>query len=1024
MRPIKLTLSAFGPYGGIESIDFRDATDAGLFGIYGPTGSGKSSIFSAIAFALFGEGAKEEQGIGTMRSDFATDGLLTEVSLQFELGAKRYYVRRIPDQPRPKTRGEGQTMQPHAAWLFDVSSVAIDDVGPARCGVPLAERKVGDVTRLVEEVLGYGAQQFRQIVLLPQGRFERFLVSNSKDRLEILRELFDVSLYRKLTDKLKLEAAEVRREIEDGYRLNGQRLAAEGFASSDELSAGIASALDRYELNQLAVAETSAALTLANKAFAEAVSCEKLFVEVEAAGAALEQQEGKVPEFDAIRARKSRAELARRMADLDNSLTDARKRHEAAGAAQASARDAAVRARDVAVAASALLADLRSLEHEIETLSRKVDEMDRHQQVLVDSAERFVEHEEALAALDRAKQGHDQAVADQQQVDLAFEEKSAAFAAAQRDAMERQSFIGQRDRLKIELDGAHAHLSATQAVERAQAEYDEAAAAAGDAQNNHHHAVEEVAARESDYISAQASILAERLEDGVPCPVCGGCDHPLPARGTGDAGLLEKAWRAAQAASIAAAKMDRQAQSRVSSAKATLDERQATLSGLDVPQRGFSEIETEHRHSLAAINELGSIVDLTLLAKELDESRDRKLATATKLLQANSYLGDATTAEALARQSYGDRIASVPEALRDAPVLQAAIDAARANVNWRKKAISDALAHEGSSQAALIKAEATLQNASTSLQDCADEVERNQATFDARLIELRISEAEYRSAIPDIDLIGELEGAIVEFDRGLAAARGRQTAAKNNVGSAQRPDMEPFRLSCNQAQAAADEASRHSAEAQQKHRSLTDLQTSLADELESLQNLEQASGSLRGLAEAFDGQNELRTTLETFAIGAMFDQVLEAANLRLDPMTGGRYRFERDTVSVGGRSKRGLDVRVHDIQTGRAREIITLSGGETFIAALSLALGLSDVVEMTHGAIRLDTIFIDEGFGSLDTDNDAGTLDQVLQVLQDIVGERRSVGLISHVPLVQQAVPNGFSVRKGVNGSVIESRLQ
>ena len=155
----------------------------------------------------------------------------------------------------------------------------------------------------------------------------------------------------------------------------------------------------------------------------------------------------------------------------------------------------------------------------------------------------------------------------------------------------------------------------------------------------------------------------------------------------------------------------------------------------------------------------------------------------------------------------------------------------------------------------------------------------------------------------------------------------------------------------------------------------------------------------------------------------MFDQVLEAANLRLDPMTSGRYRFERDTVSVGGRSKRGLDVRVHDIETGRAREIITLSGGETFIAALSLALGLSDIVEMTNGAIRLDTIFIDEGFGSLDTENDAGTLDQVLQVLQNIVGERRAVGLISHVPLVQQAVPNGFTVHKGVNGSQITVRV-
>lgn len=1023
MRPIKLTLSAFGPYGGVESIDFREATDAGLFGIYGPTGSGKSSIFSAIAFALFGEGAKEEQGIGTMRSDFATETLLTEVSLQFELGAKRYYVRRIPDQPRPKNRGEGQTMQPHAAWLFDVSSVAIDDVGPDCCGVPLAERKVGDVARLVEDLLGYGAQQFRQIVLLPQGRFERFLVSNSKDRLEILRELFDVSLYRKLTEKLKVDASDIRREIEDGYRLNGQRLAAEGFASSDELSAGIASALEKYELSRLAVAETSAVLTLANNAFAAAVSQEKLFVEVDAAGAALRQLEGKLPEFDAVRARKARAELARRMADLDSSLTDALKRHASAITAQASASDGEVRARDAALAASALLADLRSQEHEIETLARKVDEMGRYKQVLVDSAERLAEHEKALSALDSAKQGHDQAASDQQQAERAFEEKSAAFAAAQRDALERQGLIGRRDKLKIELDGAHAYLSATQALEKAQAEHDAAAAAALDAQSRHHHAGEEEAARESDYISAQASVLAERLENGVPCPVCGGSDHPQPAHGTGDAGLLEQAWRGAQSASIAAAKIDREAQSRASSAKATLEARQATVSDLVVPQRGISEVDTEYQHALAAIDKLGGIADVTLLAKEVGELRDRKLTTATKLQQANSTLGDATTAEALSRQGYADRIASVPETLRDATVLQDQIDAAKADLDRRKKAISDALEHEQSSQATLIKAEAAHQNTSTLLNECADAVERKQAEFDARLTELGISETVYRSAIPDIDLIGELEGSIVEFDKDLAAARGRQTAAMNAVGGAQRPVMEPFRLSCNQAQAAADDASRHSAEAQQKHRSLLELQTSLADELKNLQSLEQSSGSLRGLAEAFDGQNELRTSLETFAIGAMFDQVLEAANLRLDPMTSGRYRFERDTVSVGGRSKRGLDVRVHDIETGRAREIITLSGGETFIAALSLALGLSDVVEMTNGAIRLDTIFIDEGFGSLDTENDAGTLDQVLQVLQNIVGERRAVGLISHVPLVQQAVPNGFTVHKGVNGSQIEVRV-
>lgn len=1023
MRPIKLTLSAFGPYGGVETIDFRKATDAGLFGIYGPTGSGKSSIFSAIAFALFGEGAKEEQGIGTMRSDFASEALLTEVSLQFELGDKRYFIRRIPDQARPKSRGEGQTMQTHSAWLFDVSAVAVDDVSPECCGVPIAERKVSDVVRHIEGLLGYGAQQFRQIVLLPQGRFERFLVSNSKDRLEILRELFDVSLYRRLTDKLKADAAEVRREIEDGYRLNGQRLLAEGFASSDELSIGIASALERYELSRLTVAETSAALNVANSAFAAAAAQEKLFGEVDAAGAALEQLEAKISQFDTIRARKSRAELARRMVDLENSLADARKRHGSAVTAQANASDAATRAHDAEMAANAMLGELRSREHEIESLGRMIDEMGRHKQVLVDSTERHTAHEKALNALNNAKEGQNQAASDQLQAERAFEEKSAAHATAQRTTLERQNLIGRHDKLKIELDGARGHLSANQAAEQAQIEYDAAAAAALDAQSRHRHAAEEEVACESNFIAAQASVLAERLEDGLPCPVCGASDHPQPAHGTGDARLLEKAWRDAKSASIAAAKVDREAQSRASSTGATLEARQAAVSSLAVPQRGIVEIDTEYRNTLAAIGELGDIADVTLLAQEVEELRDRRLATATKLQNANSTLSEATTAEAVSRQAYADRIASVPEALRDPAVLQAAIDAANGEIDQRKRAIADALEHQQSSHTAQIKAESALQSSLVSLKDCADEVERKQAGFEARLVELDISETVYRSAIPDIDSIGELEEAIAKFDKDLAGARGRQAAARNTVGNAQRPNMEPFRLSCVQAQGAADDASRISAAAQQKHRSLLELQASLADELKKLQSLEQSSGSLRVLAEAFDGQNELRTTLETFAIGAMFDQVLEAANLRLDPMTGGRYRFERDTVSVGGRSKRGLDVRVHDIETGRAREIITLSGGETFIAALSLALGLSDIVEMTNGAIRLDTIFIDEGFGSLDTENDAGTLDQVLQVLQNIVGERRAVGLISHVPLVQQAVPNGFTVHKGVNGSQIEVRL-
>ncbi|MEH0070156.1 SbcC/MukB-like Walker B domain-containing protein [Pannonibacter sp. Pt2-lr] len=178
---------------------------------------------------------------------------------------------------------------------------------------------------------------------------------------------------------------------------------------------------------------------------------------------------------------------------------------------------------------------------------------------------------------------------------------------------------------------------------------------------------------------------------------------------------------------------------------------------------------------------------------------------------------------------------------------------------------------------------------------------------------------------------------------------------------------------------------------------------------------------MRALSALVNGANPQKLTLETFAIGAMFDQVLEAANLRLAPMTASRYRLERDMDGTGA-GKRGLGIQVFDMHTGKARGTGTLSGGESFIAALALALGLADVVEGASGKVRLDTIFIDEGFGSLDTENGSGTLDQVLQVLGALVSQNRAVGLISHVPQVQEAIPNGFHIRKSAAGSSIEER--
>lgn len=313
MRPVVLTMTAFGPYAGTEVVDFREATDGGLFGIYGATGSGKSSIFNAMTFALFGVGAKPEQSIATMRSGHADADCLTEVSLLFELGDKHYFVRRQPDQSRPKLRGEGETTNAHKAWLFDATSIAVDDVTADNCGVVLAETKVGEVLKLVRELLGYGVEQFRQIVLLPQGRFEKFLIANSNERVEILRELFDVDVYRRIAAQMKEDAAAAKRDFDDGHRLVARRLTDAGFASTDDLATGIAAAAEAAQARHDEATQAEGAAQAAEQAHLSAEVLEGRFKAAEDADRRRLGLERQRDEIEGIQVVLTRAEKAQRV---------------------------------------------------------------------------------------------------------------------------------------------------------------------------------------------------------------------------------------------------------------------------------------------------------------------------------------------------------------------------------------------------------------------------------------------------------------------------------------------------------------------------------------------------------------------------------------------------------------------------------------------------------------------------------------------------------------------------------------
>ena len=1022
MKPLKLFITAFGPYAATEVVDFRRAVDAGLFGIYGPTGSGKSSIFSAMAFALFGEGAKREQPTTSMRSGHAAAQTLTEVAFLFELGGKRYFVRRQPEQKRPRLRGDGETDHVHTAYLFDASDIEVDDVSVDNCGTVLAEKRVGLVNERVRELLGYDVEQFRQIVLLPQGQFERFLASDSKARLEILRGLFDVSLYERMTERLKERAAAARTTYQQGMALHVQQLSNAGFASTDDLTGAI-DAAERGcgELDAVAgtadATRAAAATTLGN-----AETLQKCFDEAGSAAAALTALQGRQTEMDALRGRHAAAGCAAQLVDRDDAVTRAATALNTAKNVETTASRRVTETLAEEATAQQTLAELKAKGGEIDALKQQLSELARYATVLTDAADLKLqaEHAEGLLATARTAAATARQQADRATQALATHRANVDRAHANQN--ERLRLTADRDRVQRQARHAREVERARTALNSAEELLTKARNAVADARLHRSGLESAVRDRQAEFIAGQARLLAESLEGGKPCPVCGSANHPRPAHGGEPAAGLEAAWREAQVAYETAASDAQTAESGFSTALGIRDERKTAFEALDPPEGSAAEFEGEALRMGQAVEALGAAVDVASLLGHTGTLEGNVTTTDAECATKVEAEQSAATAAALARQSYDDHIAAVPESVRDAAAIALRRRTVSTQIDDRQQEIQTAQDACTQSSADRAAAESDRTGAAKRVTECEQDLADAGTAYATRRDELGLTDEQYRSAKADIADIAAMLEQLDNFRENLTRAQSRLEDTAAAISGRERPDLELLRGDRDAAEAAAATATRAAADARAGCDQLTQLLESLREQMERLALLNVQSGPLRALADAFEGRNAMNITLETYAVGAMFDQVLEAANLRFGPMSQGRYRLERDVQTVGGRRKRGLDIRVHDVQTGRAREVTTLSGGETFIAALALALGLSDIVEMTHGAIRLDTIFIDEGFGSLDSDSDGGTLDQVLQVLQDIVGKRRAVGLISHVPLVQQAVPNGFSITKTPSGSRIEER--
>ncbi|GHB78071.1 nuclease SbcCD subunit C [Streptomyces cirratus] len=998
MRLHRLEVTAFGPFAEPQEIDFDALSGAGIFLLHGPTGAGKTSVLDAVCFALYGAvpGSRLPH-ITSLRSDHAAPGTATEVTLELTIGGRRLEITRRPEQDRPKKRGSGTTRDRAQSRLRE-------RVDGAWKGLSRSHQEIGEE---IEQLLGMSREQFCQVVLLPQGEFAQFLRAGAEARGRLLGRLFDTRRFAAVETLL----AERRRAAEAKVRAGDEKVL--GVAQRIAQAAGDSADLRAWPLPRHQPGEPG--LAEAVRAWAAVARCaarERLTVAeyalaaVESRYAAARRAAEEARELDRLQRR--HAETARRAALL-----------EAAGPERERVRALLDRARRGALVAPALeLRGAAAAAHLTAAHAQTLALAELPAALAEAGAEQLAATEQrlrgelgAVAAAQRAEQrsaaiGRERATLDRESRDdeeqrqesaewLARWEGTRTELAGRVEAAQQAATLAEQ--LAARLEPARLHLNAARRRDALVAEAEVADAALLRLRE------ESAAARESwlelkeARLSGIAAELAAALVAGEPCKVCGSAQHPHPARPA--PGHVDRAAEDAAHARFEQAEERRGAAERKLAAVREAEAEAAAAAG-DATTAELLALTSDlsARHAAAHADAAG-----------LHTARER-LARAEREYAARS-------ADRLDAERRTAARASRREALdRERAALEAELALVRGDapsVAARARVLEDRVRIVTAAAAALRRADATaarLKEADDQLADAAfkagfdtigaaaDAVlpEYERTALQHRLDAWQAEEAMLadRHAEHDTTAAAALAPADPQAAEECAAA----AAAKlREAGSA----VDAARVSC-------AELDRLSQRAEQELRALGPLR----EEYDRV-------ARMAGLTAGTSADNERKMRLESYVLAARLEQVAAAATVRLLRMSGGRYTLVHSDARASGRGRSGLGLHVVDAWTGSERDTATLSGGETFFASLALALGLADVVTDEAGGMRLDTLFIDEGFGSLDDQ----ALDEVLDVLDSLRERDRSVGIVSHVADLRTRVQAQLEIVKQRGGSVVRHRV-
>lgn len=1013
MRPLNLVTRGLGAYAGEQVLDFRKLGPRSLFLIHGPTGSGKTTVLDAICYALYGVCSGGDRDLRRIRSDHADASVLTEVTLDFSLGSEAYRVYRRPEQERPKKRGAGTTTARSEATLTRRTGL------PDHTEGTVVATQWDKVTEAVEVLLGFRSDQFRQVVVLPQGQFRRLLMADSKERQAILEVLFQTELYRRIEEALKQAAKEVQAGIENARSRRQFILDRAGATAREELAEQQNAATARLgtireNLVSFKESEKTAQETLV---LGQRV-LEKL-TELEASEKALRELEQQISAFGKKR------ELLERSRKAESILVHERvllQRNEEANRASQSLEQA----RKTLVEAQAA----------IEGASRRFEV----------EAGRAEEREAAQKSLNRLED-LTQRVRDLHQVKAqvaSAQEKASAAAtglSAAREALEDcdNRIVQNRKALEeTEKTGAQAELLHLRVEEAVKAlanrkrmhglelelraigvNLDDTASRVRKAEEARDKVQSELRALETAWFDGQAAILASRLAPGSPCPVCGSTDHPAPAHSV--AALPDEK----------AIKKKRTDLEKLKEAVAALAAEQTDLEKQDLQVRTSVASLAESLGDLASKPVLELECSRTRVAKELKEAQQaqkqclelsEKAAALDKihgecrknLKRAEEASGEAGDRLSQAKGEVAARSRDIPEELQDPEALERRKKAAKRMVRKLKEALDKAQDELAQAKERFSAAEAALKAAEDVQAEAGRQVIVQREEFARSLQDANFrDEAEYKASKRSRAEMEKLGNEILAFDRALGAAGDRVKRAQEAAEGLERPDVDALETAAKHARGVLEAALKESAALEENIKRKATLLHDFDSVSGTLATLEAQYAVVGRISQVASGSNHEGITFQRFVLAALLDEVLFAASKRLVIMSNGRFRLQRLTGRTDRRIPGGLDLEVSDTYTGTTRPVSTLSGGESFLASLSLALGLADVVQTRSGGIHLDTIFVDEGFGSLDPE----ALDLAFRALVDLQRDGRLVGIISHVPELRDRIDARLEVKKGRRGS-------